>query len=116
MKKLIAIYPILYLSKQYEPGETLPANNQAMVDAWLEAKTAEWRDEGDVLVEDSDTTEQKESDSDSDSTESPETEEVSTAKAILVSAEAGLAGDAVGAEAEENLVGKLPKGVNRNRK
>ena len=39
MEKLIATYPILYLSKQYEVGDELPANDPKMVEAWLEAKT-----------------------------------------------------------------------------
>lgn len=38
--KLIAIYPILYRSHQYEIGEELPADDSEMVQAWLDAKTA----------------------------------------------------------------------------
>ena len=45
MKKLIAKRPILYRSKQYEIGYQLPADNETMVDAWLEAESAEWVDE-----------------------------------------------------------------------
>ena len=43
--RLVAKSPILYRSKQYKIGEQLPADNQAMVDAWLEAESAEWIDE-----------------------------------------------------------------------
>ena len=38
--KIIAIHPILYLSKQYKVGDELPANDHEMVEAWLKAKTA----------------------------------------------------------------------------
>ena len=43
--KLIAIYPILYRSHQYEIGEELPADDSEMVQAWLDAKTAIWQDD-----------------------------------------------------------------------
>lgn len=39
---LMAVYPILYLSKQYRVGDILPAGDPEMVDAWLEAGTAAW--------------------------------------------------------------------------
>ena len=45
MRKLVAKRPVLYRSTQYRAGDALPADNQAMVDAWLEAKSAEWVDE-----------------------------------------------------------------------
>lgn len=102
MRKLIAKYPILYLSKQYDIGEELVANNPEMVKAWLDAGTAEW-------VED------EESVSDG-TTDEKSGEELPPAKATPVVAEAGLAGDAVGAETDENLVGKIPKTPTRARK
>lgn len=43
MKKLIASTPIQYMGSIYEIGETLPANDQKMVDAWLAAGTAKWQ-------------------------------------------------------------------------
>lgn len=102
MRKLIAKYPILYLSKQYDIGEELVANNPEMVKAWLDAGTAEWvEDEESVL--DGTTDEKSE-------------EELPPAKATPVAAEAGLAGDAVGAETDENLVGKIPKTPARSRR
>ena len=42
MKKLIAKRPVLYLGRIYDAGDTLPANDQKMVTAWLNAKSAEW--------------------------------------------------------------------------
>ena len=42
MKKLIAKRPVLYLGRMYDAGNTLPANDQKMVTAWLNAKSAEW--------------------------------------------------------------------------
>ena len=42
MKKLIANRPILYGGRQYERGETLPAYDSLMVDAWLRADSAKY--------------------------------------------------------------------------
>lgn len=42
MKKLIAKRPVLYLGRMHDAGDTLPANDQKMVTAWLNAKSAEW--------------------------------------------------------------------------
>lgn len=42
MKKLIAKRTVLYLGRMYDAGDTLPANDQKMVTAWLNAKSAEW--------------------------------------------------------------------------
>lgn len=42
---LVATRPVLYRSTQYRAGDALPADNQAMVEAWLEAKSAKWKDE-----------------------------------------------------------------------
>lgn len=77
--KLIAIYPILYRSHQYEIGEELPADDSEMVQAWLDAKTAIWQDD------------------------------TSQVKAKPVTAQAGLAGQSPNGEADENLVGRIPK-------
>ena len=91
MQKLTAKASILFESKIYKPGEELPANNPAMVEAWLEAGTAVWID--------------------------PET--ISTkAKAKPKTAEPGLPGAAVASESEngENLAGKIPKTTSRRKK
>lgn len=77
--KLIAIYPILYRSHQYEIGEELPADDSEMVQAWLDAKTAIWQDD------------------------------TSQVKAKPVTAQAGLAGQSPNGETGENLVGRVPK-------
>lgn len=42
MKRLIAKRPIQYMGRTYDCGETLPAHDGRMVDAWLGAATAEW--------------------------------------------------------------------------
>lgn len=42
MKKLIAKRSVLYLGRMYDAGDTLPANDQKMVTAWLNAKSAAW--------------------------------------------------------------------------
>lgn len=42
---LTAVYPILYLSHQYNVGDLLPANDPDMTEAWLAAGTAAWVDE-----------------------------------------------------------------------
>lgn len=42
---LIALNPILLDNTQYEPGETLPANNPDLVAAWIECGSAEYREE-----------------------------------------------------------------------
>lgn len=44
MKKLIAKRAILYGSRMYEAGDTLPASDERMVDAWLAAESAEFID------------------------------------------------------------------------
>lgn len=109
MKKLIAIYPILYLSKQYEVGDELPANDLKMVEAWLDAETAEWKSAS-VDAEENSDTEDIEKSADVDEKELP------PALATPISVEAGVEGNAVNAETEDNLVGKVPKTPARNRK
>ncbi len=42
MKKLIAKRSVLYLGRMYDAGAPLPANDQKMVTAWLNAKSAAW--------------------------------------------------------------------------
>ncbi|MCL2563599.1 MAG: hypothetical protein FWE08_06150 [Oscillospiraceae bacterium] len=39
---LIARRPILHLSRQYAPGDELPTDDTAMVEAWVEHKAAAW--------------------------------------------------------------------------
>lgn len=40
--KLIANIPILYLARQYRPGDELPCENEIMLAAWLANKSAHW--------------------------------------------------------------------------
>ncbi len=88
MDKLIAIYPILYQSHQYDVGDELPANDQDMVNAWLEAGTAKWQEEQEL-----------------------------SAKAKSVTAQSGLTGTVIGSEIDGNdLVGVVPKTPSRSRK
>lgn len=47
---LIATRSVLYRSTQYRTGDVLPADNVAMVEAWLDAGSA-------VVVDDEETTE-----------------------------------------------------------
>jgi len=42
---LKAKLPVLYRSKQYRAGDILPADDAAMVEAWLEAGSAAWVDD-----------------------------------------------------------------------
>lgn len=42
MKKLIAKRPVLYMGRMYQAGDRLPAQEETMVAAWLNAGSAEW--------------------------------------------------------------------------
>lgn len=64
MVKLIALIPILYLSKLYQPGEELPANNPDIIQAWIENKAAVW--EGNSNIADRDNAEEEENKDSSD--------------------------------------------------
>ena len=91
MKQLIAKFPILFESKMYEIGAELPTKNPQMVDAWVSAGTAVWKDD-EVLKEE-------------------------PVKAISATAEPGLAGQALASESEtgEDIVGKVPKTTARTK-
>lgn len=41
-KQLTAVYPILFESHQYSPGDILPTHNQEMNEAWVKSGTAAW--------------------------------------------------------------------------
>lgn len=45
MKALTAKRAVLYQGRMYEPGDTLPTGDSTMVEAWLEAESAEWTGE-----------------------------------------------------------------------
>lgn len=99
MRKLIALVPILFESKLYGVGTELPTHNTAMVDAWIEAKTAVWKEK-------------------TVSTENNVSTESEPVIAKPKTAEPGLEGQAVNSESEtgENLVGKIPKTAARSKK
>lgn len=92
MQKLIAKTPILFETKIYEIGSELPTKNPQMVESWLEAGTAVWIND--------------------------EVPTKSSVKAIPVTAESGLTGQALVSESEagEDLVGKIPKTTARTKK
>lgn len=84
--ELVATYPILYRSHQYEAGDSLPADDESMVQAWLDAGTAVWS-EG----------------------------KQEKAKATPATATAGLAGESKNGETPENVVGRVPKTPTRSK-
>ncbi len=91
---LKAMRPVLFRSTQYEAGDTLPADDGATVEAWIDAGSAKW-------IEDED-----------DAPAAP--------KAKRKTAPAGLAGKSSDGDPEA-LVGKLPekpkrKGTTRKKK
>ena len=45
MKALTAKRAVLYQGRMYESGDTLPAGDSKMVEAWLQAESAEWTGE-----------------------------------------------------------------------
>ncbi len=83
MEKLIAVCPILFENKNYEPGEELPTHNTGFVEAWTDNGAAIWKN-----------------------TEEPRKQ---MAKAKPVTAPAGRSGDAYpSAGPDQDLIGKLP--------
>ena len=41
-QKLVALRPILFRGRQYQTGDRLPADDQKMVEAWIQYKSAKW--------------------------------------------------------------------------
>ena len=80
---LKAKLPVLYASRQYRPGDTLPVTNAMLVDAWLESGAAQWADDEDKPIK-------------------------KAPKAKPATAEAGLPGKSSDGDPEA-LVGKVPK-------
>lgn len=83
MGKLIAVAHILYLSKQYKPGQELPQNDQNMVNLWVEAGTAKMVDE--------------------------EEKSMKTVKAKSVTAPVGRTGKSIPKTSEDDLTGKVTR-------
>lgn len=48
---LKATRPVLFRNTQYKAGDTLPADNEQMVAAWLESGSAVWKDEEETTPE-----------------------------------------------------------------
>lgn len=83
MERLIAISPVLFENRNYEPGDELPTHDAGFVEAWLENGAAVWKDG-----------------------EAPEGHAV---KAKQATAQAGLSGDAYPSAGQgQDLVGKPP--------
>lgn len=85
---LTARLPVLYLSRQYRPGDELPATDSALVDAWLESGAAYWADDEDTQT---------------------------APKVTAAAAEAGMPGKSSDADPEA-LVGKVPPRKKRTAK
>lgn len=89
-EKLVAKRLILYRSRQYHEGETLPADDPEMVAAWLYYKSAAWVPK----------------------------EESKAPKAAMATAEPGLFGKVSNGEKDidgNDLVGKVPKTAQRKK-
>lgn len=82
--KVIALRPVLYLAHQYKAGDELPASDQGMVDAWLEAESAK-------VVEDDHKPEKKKA-----------------AKAKPAAAQAGMPGESMDGDPDA-MIGRVPK-------
>lgn len=95
MGKLIALRPILYLGRMYQAEEELPTNDPEMVSSWLKYNSAVWKEDLQKEVQE---------------------EKAEPVSVEPVSAEPGLEGQAVNAETQENLVGKVPKTARRKTK
>ena len=65
MKALTAKRAVLYQGRMYEPGDTLPAGDSKMVEAWLQAESAEWTGEAEEHA-------QEAPEGNQDATEAPE--------------------------------------------
>ena len=46
MGQLIAVFPILFESRNYKPGDELPTHNSRLVEAWLSNGAAVWKEDG----------------------------------------------------------------------
>lgn len=101
---LIAKRPILHLAKLYHVGDELPTSDPVMLDAWLDAGSAEWQKDP-AEVEEVPVDKQQ---------ENLETI-VTDKKANPQTAEPGLPGESGSGEPDE-LVGKVPKTPERKTK
>lgn len=85
---LVALRPVLYLSKQYKTGDELPTGDASMVSAWISAGSAVWKQEAEINE---------------------------TAKAAPAAARAGMAGKSSSGDPDD-LAGVAPAKTKRSRK
>ena len=102
MRKLIATTQILFRDQLYEIGDELPSSDPVMLQAWLEAGSAEWNP-----------AKEKKKTVKSTKSEPPAPEIIiSAAKARSMTAEPGMPGKSETGNPEE-LIGKIPKAGRR---
>ena len=113
---LIAKRPILHLAKLYHVGDELPTSDPVMLDAWLDAGSAEWQKDP-AEVEEVPADKQQEEDQEVPADKQQENSEtiVTDKKANPQTAEPGLPGESGSGEPDE-LVGKGPKTPERKTK
>jgi hypothetical protein len=113
---LIAKRPILHLAKLYHVGDELPTSDPVMLDAWLDAGSAEWQKDP-AEVEEVPADKQQEEDQEVPADKQQENSEtiVTEKKANPQTAEPGLPGESGSGEPDE-LVGKVPKTPERKTK
>lgn len=125
---LIAKRPILHLAKLYHVGDELPTSDPVMLDAWLDAGSAEWqKDPAEVeevpvdkqQEEDQEVPADKQQEEDQEVPADKQQENLETIvtdkKANPQTAEPGLPGESGSGEPDE-LVGKVPKTPERKTK
>lgn len=117
---LIAKRPILHLAKLYHVGDELPTSDPVMLDAWLDAGSAEWQKdlaEVEEVPADKQQEEDQEEDQEVPADKQQENSEtiVTDKKANPQTAEPGLPGESGSGEPDE-LVGKVPKTPERKTK
>lgn len=125
---LIAKRPILHLAKLYHVGDELPTSDPVMLDAWLDAGSAEWQKDP-AEVEEVPADKQQEEDHEVPADKQQEEDQevpadkqqensetiVTDKKANPKTAEPGLPGESGSGEPDE-LVGKVPKTPERKTK
>ncbi len=125
---LIAKRPILHLAKLYHVGDELPTSDPVMLDAWLDAGSAEWQKDP-AEVEEVPADKQQEEDQEVPADKQQEEDQevpadkqqensetiVTDKKANPQTAEPGLPGESGSGEPDE-LVGKGPKTPERKTK
>ena len=125
---LIAKRPILHLAKLYHVGDELPTSDPVMLNAWLDAGSAEWqKDPAEVeevpadkqQEEDQEVPADKQQEEDQEVPADKQQEDsetiVTDKKANPQTAEPGLPGESGSGEPDE-LVGKVPKTPERKTK